>query len=131
MPPKKKKTRASPASGKKEDSLRDVLSLYSHIADIKKQLLDVANSRETNNDRITDLEVHVNLLTRLLMALCIEKLGMGIGVLKRLVKRIEREAVRDSQILELELLYKLSPDLNKKKFSFDAESEEDPWDKIS
>ena len=58
-------------------------------------------------ERLQDIEIHINLLTRLLTTICIEKFGMRVGVLKRLIKRVEKEAIRDSQILELESIYSL------------------------
>ena len=85
-------------------------------------------------ERIQDLEIHVNLLTRLLTTLCVEKFGMRIGVLKRLIKRIEKEAIRDSQISHLEALYKLSDitDKNDKKTSGpNSGDKKDPWEDIS
>ncbi len=41
---------------------------------------------ERAEDRLTHMEVHVNILARLLTTLCIEKLGIRIGALKRLVR---------------------------------------------
>ena len=113
------------------NSLDGVLSLYSRITDLKRQIDNFSEASSENEGRMTDLEVHINLLTRLLTTLCIEKFGMRIGVLKRLVKRIEKEAVRDSQILELESLYRLSHGTQKKPSSAPSKPTEDPWDKIS
>jgi len=83
-----------------------------------------------SKDRIEDAEIHINLLTRLITTLCIEKLGMRVGVLKRLLKRIEKEAIRDSQILHLESLYNL-PHGSKKSHSTPKLPKKDPWEDIS
>ena len=91
----------------------------------------VAEGGERVEDRLTDIEVHVNILARLLTTLCIEKFGIRLGALKRLVRRVEKEAVRDSQIMELESLYKLSHGNSKKIPSTSAKPKEDPWDQIS
>ncbi len=77
------------------------------------------------------MEVHVNILARLLTTLCIEKLGIRLGALRRLVRRVEREAVRDSQIMELESLYKLSHGNLKKTPSASTKPKDDPWEQIS
>jgi hypothetical protein len=89
-------------------SLKEFLSLYAKIADLKKEMAQAEEGGERAVDRLTDLEVHVNLLARLLTTLCLEKWGIKADALKRLVRRVEKEAVRDSQIMELESLYKLS-----------------------
>lgn len=114
-----------------EGSLKSLLSLYSRLADLKQQLDNLGDSNTKNSDRLTDLEVHLNLLTRLLTTLCVEKFGMKVGVLKRLVRRIEKEAVRDSQIMELESLYRSSQEPQKKNVLPPNKSKEDPWDQIS
>ena len=104
------------------------LDLYSEISTLK-QTLEAANENlQKYDERIQDIEIHVNLLTRLLTTLCIEKFGMRIGVLKRLIKRIEKEAIRDSQIMHLETLYKMTPHPDKK---LQPPSKNDPWEEIS
>jgi hypothetical protein len=109
----KKKSRSkkkNPAGKKAAHSLKEVLSFYVKLA---------------------NLEVHMNLLARLLTTLCIEKFGIRAGALKRLVRRIESEAVRDSQILELESLYKRSGEASKKAPTASSKPKDDPWDQIS
>ena len=81
-------------------------------------------------ERLQDAEIHINLLTRLITTLCIEKLGMRVGVLKRLLKRIEKEAIQDCQILHLESIYNLHPQ-NKKSSLSSKPPKKDPWDEIS
>ncbi|HOG24277.1 MAG TPA: hypothetical protein PK590_06480 [Candidatus Omnitrophota bacterium] len=121
---KKKKVR-------KKSSLNEVLSLYAQVLDLRNHLKETLAKKVRNEDRITDLEIRVNLLTRLLTTLCIERFGFRVATLRRLVKRIESQALRDSQIYELELLYKKSSLTPKKKASLAKENPEDPWRKIS
>lgn len=127
-----KKRKLKKASAKKTTGvLKDVFSLYSKLVELKKEINHIANFRTEADNRITDLEIHINLLTRLLTTLCVEKFGIRAAVLKNLVRRIEKEAVRDSQIMELESLYNL-PQANPKKTSSEtSKTKDDPWDKIS
>ena len=88
---KRKRSRKSRVVGKKTGgAFKEVLSLYAKIADLKKEMGKVAESGERVDDRLTDIEVHVNLLARLLTTLCIENLGIRTAALKRLVRRIEK-----------------------------------------
>ncbi len=129
---KRKRSKKQKRAGKKtEGSLKEILSLYAKLADLKKEMGKVAEGGERADDRLTDIEVHVNILARLFTTLCIEKLGIRIGTLKRLVRRVEKEAVRDSQIMELESLYKLSHGTSKKTPSANAKPKDDPWEQIS
>ena len=111
-------------------SLENALSFHDNMAAVKKQFTKLSEDFQKYDERMQDIEIHVNLLTRLLTTLCVEKFGMRIGVLKRLIKRIEKEAIRDSQILHLETLYKMSPPSDKKGPSFPF-SKDDPWEEIS
>ena len=130
--PKKKRSRKSRSGSKRAGgAFKEVLSLYAKLADLKREMGKVTESGERADDRLTDIEIHVNILARLLTTLCIEKLGIRIGALRRLVRRVEKEAVRDSQIMELESLYKLSHGNSKKTPSAPAKAEGDPWEQIS
>ena len=131
MAKRKRSGKSRPASKRQGGTFKEVLSLYAKLADIKKEMDAVAEGGERAGDRLTGLEVHVNILARLLTTLCIEKLGIHIGALKRLVRRVEKEAVRDSQIMELESLYKLSRGDLKKAPSTHAKPKDDPWEQIS
>ena len=97
---------------------------------LKKHLDKLWEHAQDAADRLQDIEVHLNLLTRLFTAVCVEKLGMRIGVLKRMVKKIEKEAIRDTQIYHLESLYKLTHHPSKKSPPTKGESE-DRWEDIS
>ena len=128
---KRKRKKSKPVSGKTGGSLKAVLSLYSELAKIKKEMVRAEEGGERVEDRLVDLEVHANLLARLLTTLCLEKLGIRPDALKRLVRRIEKEALRDSQILELESLYKLSNGNPKKTPPMRSKTRDDPWEQIS
>ena len=124
---RKGKAKKSPLNvGESLDFHGDLQALYGKL----NELMEFAESTE---ERLQDLEIHVNLLTRLLTTLCVEKFGMRIGVLKRLIKRIEKEAIRDSQIMHLESLYKLPvrPDGENKSKTPHPKGKSDPWEEIS
>jgi hypothetical protein len=108
-----------------------VLAYHNEVVNLKKTIQHLHDALDKTGEKLQDLEIHVNLLTRLLTTLCIEKFGMRIGVLKRLIKRIEKEAIRDSQILHLEELYKLPPHSDKKGPTPQPPSKNDPWEDIS
>ena len=127
---KKKKIHKSRKKLKTDFGIRDSLEVHTEIQQLKSRLSELLESYESSEERIQDLEIHVNLLTRLITTLCVEKFGMRIGVLKRLIKRIEKEAIRDSQIMHLESLYQL-PAQNKKNQSPHSPSKSDPWEDIS
>ncbi len=113
------------------ESVENSLNLHASYIHLNKSIEKTRESVEKLEEKIQDIEIHTNLLTRLLTTLCIEKFGMRVGVLKRLIKRIEKEAIRDSQILHLEALYKLSPETGKKGPSTPPSSKNDPWEDIS
>ena len=113
------------------NSSDSVFAYHNEVLNLKKTVQGLQDSLDKTGEKLQDLEIHVNLLTRLLTTLCIEKFGMRIGVLKRMIKRIEKEAIRDSQILHLEELYKLPPHSDKKGPTPQPPSKNDPWDEIS
>lgn len=109
------------------------LEVQNVIETMLKQLRQLHGFSKDAGDRLEDLEIHVSLLTRLMTTLCMEKLGMKVGVLKRMIKRIEKEAVRDSQIMHLESLYNLPQSQAPKPPQPYAPppTKADPWDEIS
>ena len=131
MAKRKHSKKANPVSKRAGGAFKEVLSLYAKLEDLKKEMGKVAEGGERADDRLTDMEIHVNILARLLTTLCIEKLGIRVGALKRLIRRVEKEAMRDSQIMELESLYKLSRGNSKKTPSPNAKPKGDPWEQIS
>ncbi len=131
---KKAKTSKQMTAGEASSVLKNALSLHDELALLKKDAKKLSGENKTLQERVQDIEIHVNLLTRLLTTLCIEKFGMRVGVLKRLIKRIEKEAIRDSQILHLESLYNLSPGAEEKKNESTQPpppAKNDPWEDIS
>ncbi len=130
MPNNRKKPLKKSPKTRSSKSFSESLHYYADLSQFKKHLEKVSGNQSKLDERLQDLEIHVNLLTRLLTTLCIEKFGMRVGVLKRLIKRIEKEAIRDSQILHLESLYKL-PVPPEKKNSQGGPSGNDPWEEIS
>lgn len=131
MAKKRRSRKAKGANKKGGGSLREVLSLYAKISELRKEIGKATGIGTRAEERLTDLEIHVNLLARLLTTLCIEKLGMRVGALRSMVRRIEKEALRDSQIMELEFLYKLPHGSSKKTASSPVKSKDDPWEQIS
>ena len=113
------------------DPLSDSLNLHSDFSHLKKHIEKLWEYAERSEERLQDIEIHLNLLTRLLTTLCVEKFGMRIGVLKRLIKRVEKEDIRDSQILHLEYLDKLPHQTEKKNSSSSSPEKDDPWEEIS
>ena len=108
------------------------LTLHTELLTLKSRLDKFTERVQNLEERVQDIEIHENLLTRLLTTLCIEKFGMRVGVLKRLIKRIENEAIRDSQILHLETLYKMPTTPTKKgEAAPESPKPQDPWDEIS
>ena len=125
-------------TGRKKDKLpklstptEDSLALHAQFEHVRQHIEKLWEYAERSDERLQDIEIHLNLLTRLLTTLCVEKFGMRIGVLKRLIKRIEKEAIRDSQILHLESLYKLPHHPEKKGHPPSSPEKEDPWEDIS
>ena len=129
---KPKSPRKKPRQEKPISLLKNALSLHDELSGLKKDAKKLTADQKNLQERVQDIEIHLNLLTRLLTTLCIEKFGMRVGVLKRLIKRIEKEAIRDSQILHLESLYNLSTNPEKKEdSSSNSSSKDDPWEDIS
>ncbi|SRR5258706_1989145 len=80
--------------------------VLSYLKDHLEKLWKIYNDSE---ERVGDLEVQVNLLTRLVTTICLESLGMRLSEFRRLIRRMEKEAEEDSEIAHLETLYSLEP----------------------
>ncbi len=119
------------AESAKAAQAEDPLSLYTELTQLKRKLDKTSEQVDNLAGRLEDAEIHINLLTRFVTTICIEKIGMRVGVLKRLLKRVESEAVRDSQIHQLESLYNLPPITAKKNTPSKQPPKKDPWDEIS
>ncbi len=134
MPGKKsKKTDKDKRRNASEDAPpgEEALSLYTEFAHLKRKLEKTSELADNLASRLEDAEIHINLLTRFVTTICIEKIGMRVGVLKRLLKRVESEAVRDSQIHQLESLYNLPAIPPKKNTPSKQPPKKDPWDDIA
>ena len=129
----KKSVKSKPLKQKK--SSENPLPVYTEISKLKKVILELGKDKETFEARTQELEIHMSLMIRLLTTLCIEKFGMRVGVLKRLIKQAEEEAVRDSQIIQLENWFQMSPKGKKDKPQnpppAPPETPGDPWENIS
>ena len=131
---KKKKRNKKPVINKRLTSISHAglsLSVHTELTQLKKFVDRLNKHAAETEERLQDIEIHINLLTRLITTLCIEKLGMRVGVLKRLIKKVEKEAIRDSQIMHLESLYQLPSNNQDKKGSPPHSSKNDPWEDIS
>ncbi|GEM_PF-1327046 len=90
---------------KKEDK-----TLHEGLDYIKKHLDKLWEHVSETNERLIDLEVQSNLMTRLITTICLERLKMQADSLTKLIRRIEKEAIEDSQIMHLEHLFSLEHD---------------------
>ena len=88
---------------------------------LKKHLDKIWEHVSVTNERLQNLEVQVNLLSRLVATLAVEKLGMKTFHLIRLIRRIEKEAITADQIQHLEDLYKLEHPSGKRKSKGDKD----------
>lgn len=59
--------------------------------------------------RTHDLEVQVNLITRLITVLSLENLGIDLRNFRRLIRRVEKELEVDTEVAHLESLFSLEP----------------------
>jgi hypothetical protein len=66
------------------------------------------------NERLQELEIRSNVLTRLFIAICIERLSIGEKGLKKMIEAAHKEVLSDSEIQELENLFTLEPKDNNK-----------------
>ncbi|MDP3921575.1 MAG: hypothetical protein Q8R76_12320 [Candidatus Omnitrophota bacterium] len=105
--------------------------MHEYLTKIQEEIDRLTDLSDKSEERLQDIEIHINLLTRLITTLCVEKFGMRVGVLKRLIKRVEKEAIRDSQILHLESIYSLPVRSDKKRQPWNPPRREDPWDDIA
>ena len=104
---------------------REIRLLQNDIGYIKKHLDKLWQIGTESSQRLQDAEVQINLLSRLVVTLAIEKMNMRLSVLRRMIRRIEKDAITDSQIQQLESLYKLEkPAGGEEKKSKDSWPEE-------
>lgn len=91
----------------KEELKKEDKTLHEGLEYIKKHLDKLWEHVAETNERLMDLEVQSNLMTRLVTTICIEKLKINSDVLTKLIRRIEKEAIEDSQIMNLEQMFSL------------------------
>ena len=93
----------------REELRKEDRTLQEGIDYIKKHIDKLWEFTTTAESRLQDLEVHVNVLTRLLTSICIDYLGIPIRKLRRLIKQVEKDTIADTQIVHLEKLFRLEP----------------------
>ena len=74
---------------------------------IKKHVDKLWEFATEASERIYDLEVHADLMQRLIVALAMEKIGTDLNELRRLIRQAEKEAIADSEVFQLEELFKM------------------------
>ncbi|GEM_PF-3527790 len=99
---KGRKNKNSPANMYSARLDNDLQYLRKHL----DKLWEFANDA---NGRIHDLEVHADLMQRLVVALALEKIGTDLHELRRLIRQAEKEAIADSEVFQLEELFKMPP----------------------
>jgi phage shock protein A len=86
---------------KQESELRHDLK-YTH-----KHLDKLWEHVSVTNVRLAAMEAQLNMLSRLVTTLCIEKMGIKLKSFRRLIQRLEKEAIADSEIRDLQDLYEM------------------------
>ncbi len=102
---------------------RELRLMQQDMGYMKKHVDKLWELGTESSKRLQDAEVQINLLSRLVVTLAIEKMNMRLSVLRRMIRRIEKDAITDSQIQQLESLYKLEHPADADKKSKDAESD--------
>jgi len=77
---------------------------YDYTKQHLNKLWEIHNNHE---ERLNDMELQINLLTRLITTLCLEKLGYRLSEFRKLIRRTEKELADDSEIAHLESLFSL------------------------
>jgi hypothetical protein len=104
-----KKTRKSKTNveGRKQHFARHHQDLHHDVKYTHKHLDKLWEHVAVTNSRLYNLEAQVNLVSRLVTTMCIEKFGMKLKTFRRLIQRIEKEAIADSEIRDLQDLFEL------------------------
>lgn len=117
MKPRKRKARArqfaakqwSQTTASRIEVFKQARELHHQLDYLRKHVDKFWEHVNATNERLQDLEIQVNLISRLITLICIEKLGMKLKMFRRLVRRVEKETITDLQIHHLEELYRLEP----------------------
>ena len=110
MPARKKKVRPKAKKESRhssEEFWRKDKALHDALEYNKKHVDKLWEYATEARERLQDLEIQVNLITRLLTTLCLDVLHIKPKMLRRLIKKVEEEAVADSEVMHLEELFKL------------------------
>lgn len=97
----------NPDARLKEELRKENKVLHEGMDYIRKHLDKLWEYATEGRERLQDLEIQVNLLTRLLTALALQTLKMKPKALRRMIKQVEEEAVADSQVKHLEELFRM------------------------
>lgn len=108
-----------PGSGKndefKKEIRKEVALIKEELEYIRKHVDKLWECSGESVERIQDLEIQVNFLTRMLMLLCEGPLGLNQKALHIFIKRAEKELLRDDQVSRLEDLFRLEQNPRKDK----------------
>jgi len=124
MPKKKIKQKKITADQEVRELRRELRLMQHDVGYMKKHVDKLWEIGTESNRRLQDAEVQINLLSRLVVTLAIEKMNMRLSVLRRMIRRIEKDAITDSQIQQLESLYKLERPADADKKSKDLPADE-------
>lgn len=97
----------------KKDLGKDFQFIEQDLTYIRKHLDKLWEYATEAKDRLQDLEIQVNLITRLLTTLSLDVLKVKPKALRRMIKKVEEEAIADSQVMHLEELFRLESDEKK------------------
>jgi len=106
----KKKQKQRAMEGKKAFEtllLREAGLRQQDVDYLRKHLDKIWEHVVSTQDRLQDLEIQGNLLTRLLSTIALERIGMSSFSLMRTIKRVEKETIAADQIALLERIFKL------------------------
>jgi len=117
---KKGKGRNRPLTIKKpeEDTRKEISSLRGDLDYFQKHIDKLWENSAETKERLQDLEIQTNLITRLIAALCMEVMKIPSKTFRGIVRQVEQDAERDSQVVHLEELFRME---SKKK-----DEEDDP-----
>lgn len=104
---KKARTRKEAVARLQEEFRKGDKLLHENLEYTKKHLDKLWEYASEARERLQDLEIQVNLITRLLTSLCLDVLNIKPRALRRMIKRVEKEAIADSQVMHLEELFRL------------------------
>jgi len=106
---KKTRSRTKDSRYTSEEFWRKDKALHEALEYNKKHVDKLWEYATEARERLQDLEIQVNLITRLVTTLCLDVLHIKPKMLRRLIKKVEEEAVADSEVMHLEELFKLEP----------------------